>query len=197
MATTTVGQVLLKFFLPAQFHHLVDNTVLDKKGISKLFGELADKAPDQYSKIVSDLTRLGFEISTQQGTSITLKDLVSPINKDKLWNEFEDFKSKVEKTDDHKSVKDQKIFDRYNDMMSGIEKDILAKGLSENKSLAKIVLAGSRGSPAQYRGTIATQGIVVDADGKPKMDIPIKSSFAEGLTLPEYLVPLYVPVNWK
>jgi DNA-directed RNA polymerase subunit beta' len=187
MATTTVGRVLLKFFVPQQFHSLVEDAVLDSKGISKLFAELADKAPDQYSKIVSDLTKLGFEIATRQGTSITLKDLVSPINKDKLWDEFEDFKSGVDKSKDTQAVKEKKIFDRYNEMMSSIEKDILDKGLKENRSLAKIILAGSRGSPAQYRGTIATQGIVVDAAGKPKMDIPIKSSFAEGLSLPEYL----------
>lgn len=187
MATTTVGRVLLKFFVPSQFHNLIEDQILDKKGISKLFAELSEKAPDQYSKIVSDLTRLGFEIATRQGTSLTLKDLVSPIDKDKLWDEFEDFKDKVLKSTDSQSLKNKKIFDHYNDMMTKVEKDILAKGLQENKSLAKIILAGSRGSPAQYRGTIATQGIVVDADGKPKMDIPIKSSFAEGLTLPEYL----------
>jgi DNA-directed RNA polymerase subunit beta' len=187
MASYTVGQVLLKFFTPEQFHNLVDGTLLDSKGIGKLFAELADKSPDQYQKVVSDLTRLGFEISTRQGTSITLKDLVSPVDKDKLWDDFEKFKDSVEKSDDSKSVKDKKIFDRYNEMMTNLEKDILAKGLSSNKSLAKIVLAGSRGSPSQYRGTIATQGIVVDGEGKPKMDIPIKSSFAEGLSLPEYL----------
>jgi hypothetical protein len=191
MATTTVGRVLLKFFVPSQFHHLVEDKILDKKGISNLFAELADKIPDQYSKIVSDLNRLGFEIATRQGTSITLKDLVSPINKDKLWDEFEHFRESVEKSNDGRGVKDKKIFDKYNDMMSGIEKDILAKGLAENKSLAKIILAGSRGSPAQYRGTIATQGIVVDAEGKAKMDLPIKSSYAEGLSLPEYLTTSY------
>jgi DNA-directed RNA polymerase subunit beta' len=187
MATVTVGQVLLKFFLPQQYHSLIDGTILDKKGISKLFSELAEKSPHEYSKIVSDLTRLGFEISTRQGTSVTLKDLVSPIDKDKVWKEFETFKDKVEAGNDGAALKEKKIFDKYNDMMSNIEKDILAKGLKENKSLAKIILAGSRGSPSQYRGTIATQGIVVDADGRPKMDIPIKSSYAEGLTLPEYL----------
>lgn len=187
MATTTVGQVLLKFFIPAQFHNLVHDTVLDKKGIGKLFAELAEKLPDQYSKIVSDLTRLGFEIATRQGTSITLKDLVSPVDKNKLWDAFDVFSAEVEKTKDSKAIKDKKIFEHYNDMMSGIEKDILAKGLSDNRSLAKIILAGSRGTPAQYRGTITTQGFVVDAEGKPKMDIPIKSSYAEGLTLPEYL----------
>ena len=187
MATTTVGRVLLKFFIPQQFHNLVEDAVLDQKGISKLFAELADKAPDQYNKIVSDLTKLGFEIATRQGTSLTLKDLVSPVDKDKLWDGFEDYKNEVEKTKDTQAVKDKKIFDHYNQMMSDVEKDILDKGLKENRSLAKIILAGSRGSPAQYRGTIATQGIVVDAAGKPKMDIPIKSSFAEGLSLPEYL----------
>ena len=191
MVTTTVGRVLLKFFVPSQFHSLIEDTVLDKKGITKLFGELAEKSPEEYSKIASDLTRLGFEIATQQGTSITLKDLVSPIDKDKLWDGFESFKDNVEKTKDSRAVKDNKIFDRYNSMMGEVEKEILSKGLSENKSLAKIILAGSRGSPAQYRGTIATQGIVVDAEGKPKMDIPIKSSFAEGLTLPEYLTTAY------
>ena len=187
MATTTVGKVLLKFFTPQQYHSLIDESVLDKKGIAKLFEQLAHNSPEQYSKIVSDLTRLGFEIATRQGTSLTLKDLVSPIDKDKLWDEFEKYKEEVESSNDQKNVKDQKMFDRYNSMMSQIEKDILAKGLSENKSLAKIILAGARGSPAQYRGTIATQGIVVDGEGKPKMDIPIKSSYAEGLTLPEYL----------
>lgn len=187
MATTTVGRVLLNFFIPAQFHHLIDNVVLDKKGISKLFEELSKSAPGEYAKIVSDLTKIGFEVATRQGTSLTLKDLVSPINKEQVWKEFESFKDKVEKSDDSQAVKNQKIFDKYNGMMSDIEKDIMQKGLKENKSLAKIILAGSRGSPAQYRGTIATQGIVVDAEGKPKMDIPIKSSYAEGLTLPEYL----------
>lgn len=187
MATTTVGRVLLQFFVPQQFHDLVATASLDKKGIAKLFADLAEKAPEQYSKIVSDLTRLGFEIATRQGTSLTLKDLVSPVDKDKLWEGFETFKAKVESGKDTKTVKDHKIFEYYNDMMAGIEKDILAKGLTDNKSLAKIVLAGARGTAAQYRGTITTQGIVVDAEGKPKMDIPIKSSYAEGLSLPEYL----------
>lgn len=187
MATKTVGRVLLDFFVPEQFHSLIDGVVLDKKGISKLFDALSEKAPEQYAKIVSDLTKIGFEVATRQGTSLTLKDLISPVNKDKLWDEFETFKETTEKSNDSQAVKNKHIFDKYNELMSSAEKTILSKGLEENKSLAKIILAGSRGSPAQYRGTIMTQGIVVDAEGKPKMDIPIKSSYAEGLSLPEYL----------
>jgi DNA-directed RNA polymerase subunit beta' len=167
---------------------MIDGAVLDKKGITNLFSKLVELEPDNYSKIASDLTRLGFEIATRQGTSITLKDLVSPINTKELYDKFDAFQVKVNKTDDSQNVKNQRIFDKYNTMMEDVNKHILDDGLKTNKSLAKIILAGSRGSPAQYRSTIATQGIVVDADGLPKMDIPVKSSFAEGLTLPEYLV---------
>ena len=191
MATTTVGKVLLRFFTPPQYHKLLDTLILDKKGIPKLFAELAENSPQEYSKIAADLTRIGFEIATRQGTSITLRDLISPVNKDKFWDEFEKFKDSVEKSNDAKHIKDKKIFDKYNEMMSLIEKTIIEKGLTENKSLAKIVQAGARGTPSQYRGTIATQGIVVDAEGKPKMDIPIKSSYAEGLSLPEYLATAF------
>ena len=188
MSVTTVGRILLKQYTPKHLHSLIDDEVLDKKGISILFSKLVELEPDNYSKIASDLTRLGFEIATRQGTSITLKDLVSPINTKELYDKFDAFQVKVNKTDDSQNVKNQRIFDKYNTMMEDVNKHILDDGLKTNKSLAKIILAGSRGSPAQYRSTIATQGIVVDADGLPKMDIPVKSSFAEGLTLPEYLV---------
>jgi DNA-directed RNA polymerase subunit beta' len=188
MATTTVGRLLLKEYTPKHLHHLIDNEVLDKKGITTLFSKLVELEPTSYSKIVSDLTRLGFEVATRQGTSITLKDLVSPIDKDKIYEKFEEFKTRVEESDDAENVKQQRVFDKYNNMMEEINKSILDEGLKSNKSLAKIILAGSRGSPSQYRFTIATQGVVVDADGNPKMDIPVKSSYAEGLSLPEYLV---------
>jgi DNA-directed RNA polymerase subunit beta' len=188
MAAITVGQILLEEYVPKNLHHLIKGTLLDKKGISALFSKLVDEEPEKYSHIVSDLTRLGFEISTRQGTSITLKDLVSPIDTKKVYEEFEEFKEKVEKNDDSQAIKNQRIFDKYNSLMSQVDKEILDEGLKNNKSLAKIILAGSRGTPAQYRSTIATQGIVVDADGLPNMDIPVKSSFAEGLSLPEYLV---------
>ena len=188
MSVTTVGRILLKEYTPKHLHHMIDGQVLDKKGINNLFSKLVEQEPENYSKIASDLTRLGFEIATRQGTSITLKDLVSPVNTKELYEKFEDFQEKVHKTKDSENVKNQRIFDKYNSLMEETNKTILDEGLKNNKSLAKIILAGSRGSPAQYRSTIATQGIVVDAEGNPKMDIPVKSSFAEGLSLPEYLV---------
>jgi uncharacterized protein YdcH (DUF465 family) len=124
---------------------MIDGQVLDKKGINNLFSKLVEQEPENYSKIASDLTRLGFEIATRQGTSITLKDLVSPVNTKELYDKFEEFQEKVHKTKDSESVKNQRIFDKYNSLMEETNKTILDEGLKNNKSLAKIILAGSRG----------------------------------------------------
>ena len=184
----TVGQILLKHHIPQEFHPLIHDKVMDKKAISNLFDEIAKKAPEKYTRVAEDLARLGFEVATRQGTSITLKDLVSPVDTKKVYDELEEFKKKVDLSKDPQNIKDQRVFDKYTSLMSQVEKDIMAEGLKQNRSLAKIILAGSRGNPQQYRNTITTQGIVVDGQGKARMDMPIKSSFSEGLSLPEYLM---------
>jgi DNA-directed RNA polymerase subunit beta' len=189
--TFTVGKVLLKKFLPQAFHDYVDSTIMDKKGITKLFADLAEKHPDKYADVVSHMARLGFEVSTRNGSSVSLQDLVSPIDKDK---EYDKLDKRIKEIDDKKLPKakrDEELFDLYSDFTAKIDKDILTEGVKQNRTLAKIVVAGSRGSPAQYRATVATQGIVSDEKQKPLLDFPVRNSFAEGLTLPEYLAHSY------
>ena len=67
METTTVGKLLLKEHLPQDMHAFIDANELDKSGNAKLFNLLAEKHPDTYNKIVSELARLGFEVSTRMG----------------------------------------------------------------------------------------------------------------------------------
>lgn len=191
MPVQTVGKVLLKHYLPSEFHSYIDSTVLDSKGISQLFEKLAHSDAGVYNKSVSGLSRLGFEVSTRQGSSISLDDLISPIDKHK---EFESLNAEITKIQDSKVLPEKKngqIFDAYTDFLKRMDKNILDEGLKKNKTLAKIILAGSRGSPAQYRSTVAAPGLVVDEKGHPLLDFPIVHSFAEGLTLPEYLAHSY------
>ncbi len=188
---TTVGKILLKKYLPESYHSFIDSTTLDKKGIAKLFADLAEKNPELYGKIVSELSRLGFEIATRHGSSVSLHDLLSPIDKDK---EYEKLDKQVDALDAQKLPKakhDAKLFDLYTNFSNDIDKKIIEEGVKQNKTLAKIVVAGSRGSVGQYRQTVATQGLVVDQNDEPLLDFPVRKSFAEGLTLPEYLVHSY------
>ena len=188
MYTTTVGKVLLKRIVPRDLQSYVETTTLDKKGISALCLQLAEKHKDQYSEIVTNLARLGFEIATRDGASITLNDLLCPINKEQYFKDAESKITDVKKKNLKKDVEDAQITKIYTDMTGEMEKEIVKEGIKQNKTLAKVVASGSRGSATQYLQTVVSPVIVSDASGKPKIDYPIKRSFAEGLTLPEYLM---------
>ncbi len=184
---TTVGKLLLKKKLPLELQHY-SNLRLEKKNINNLFQDLVDKKPQEYSALVNDLTRFGFEVSTRQGSSVSLEDLKSPIDKkiffDKLDKEVDSVKNS--KLSDKEKMK--RLNAVYSQAATDMEKSLLDAGLEKNHTLAKVILSGSRGSPAQYRQTIGTPLIVNDAKGTPLTQFPLKNSFAEGLSLPEYLM---------
>jgi len=161
--------------------------MLDKKGLTNLFETIAEKHTAEYSNIASALTREGFEIATRKGSSLSLSDLQSPIDKKKEVAELQKEISVIKKKNLSKDKEQSDIFDAFNDFHKQYENKILAEGLKNNKTLAKVVLSGSRASPAQYRTTVGLAGIVNDAHGQPMLDDPILNSFAEGLSLPDYM----------
>lgn len=182
----TAGHILLKHTLPQDMHHLLDKP-LDAKGIRNLFATLAEKHHDKYQDVVTKLTRYGFETSTRMGSSVSLEDLRSPIDKDTRFNEMQVVVNKIRKGEGTKQQKDDKEASAYLKFMDDMNKEVLDAGLKSNKTLAKIILSGSRGSPTQYRQTVAAPGIVPGPDGKPLLDFPLKKSFAEGLSPTEYM----------
>lgn len=188
---TTVGKVLLKAKLPRELRSFVDKTPLDGKGIGQLTEKLVETHPNDYKHTITDLTRFGFEVSTRQGSTVHLEHLQSPIDKQKMFKEIDTEVEKINRGPGTKDQKDEKILKLYQDLSTRMNKEILDEGLKRNHTLAKIVLSGSRGSPTQYRQTVAAPVLVDDAKGRPMTDFPVQSSFAEGLTLPEYLAHSY------
>jgi DNA-directed RNA polymerase subunit beta' len=187
MPVTTVGKLLLKRNLPDPLKPEAEKP-LDGKALGKLFQKIGDTAPDDYGKHVSSLTRLGFEISTRQGSSLSLKDLTPSIDKKKMFDEAEKKVEAIKAKKLPRLTENEEIQKVYDELAKNMEKELMDRGLAENHTLAKIILAGARGSPAQYRQTVGAQILATDSKGQPITDFPIKSSFAEGLTVPEYLV---------
>jgi 2'-5' RNA ligase len=182
----TAGHIILKHTLPQDMHHLLDKP-LDAKGIRNVFAVLAEKHHDKYQDVVTKLTQYGFETSTRMGSSVSLEDLKSPIDKDKRFDDMQTVVDKIRKGQGTKQQKDAEEATAYLKFMEDMNKEVLDAGLKGNKTLAKIILSGSRGSPTQYRQTVAAPGIVPGPDGKPLLDFPLKKSFAEGLSPTEYL----------
>ncbi len=188
---TTVGKALLKAHLPADIHPFIDSTELDKGGNAKLFNLLAEKHPHTYDKIVSELARLGFEVSTRMGSTVRLQDLHSPIDKAAKFAELD---KKLEALRQQKLPQREyegKANDLYQAFVKDVTSSLVTAGVAKNQTLAKIIRSGSRGSPVQYMQTVFAPVLVQDNTGRPLVDFPIKKSFAEGLNLPEYLAATF------
>ena len=184
--TITVGKLLLQEGLPADLHSHLDKP-LDAKGLSSLFEKLSEKESSVYKASVNKLSRLGFEVSTREGSSIGLHDLLSPVDKHKYFSEVEEKVNQINKSKDSESDKKHKIAELYHKLSDDLNKAIIEEGLKNDHTLAKIIVSGSRGSPTQYRQTVAAPVMVPDRNGAPNINLPIKKSYAEGLSLPEYL----------
>ncbi len=187
MTKTTVGKILLKHHLPSEYHDFIDKNEMDKKGIGNLFQELAVKNPEKYKDAVVGLSRLGFEVSTRQGSTVKLTDLLGPTDKEKQFEGLEKEIEKVKEDIKDPTKQQDKISQLWYDFMNKVDKDLVEIGVKNNQTLAKVIKAGARGSATQYRQTIFSPIMVTDAFGKPLTEFPIKHSFSEGLTLPEYL----------
>jgi hypothetical protein len=182
----TVGQILLKQHLPEALHHYVEKP-LDKGGITKLFEDLSKNHSSKFNAVASEMARLGFEVATREGSSVSLEDLKSPIDKDSEFTNLESDIDKIKKKGLTKDKEKEEILKHYFSFTSKMDKDIIDQGVLHNKTLAKIVKAGTRGSVAQYRSTVAAPGLVMNSKQEPMLDFPVKHSFAEGLSLSEYL----------
>jgi DNA-directed RNA polymerase subunit beta' len=189
--TTTVGKILLKHYLPKDLHEFIDNTELDAKGIGSLFSKLAEGSPEVYKDSVSHLTRLGFEVSTRLGSTVKLTDLISPVDKEPRFKELEEKVNKLKETEKNPRKLHEGLANIYGEFTKQVDKDIVELGVKKNQTLAKVIRAGARGKPAQYRQTVFSPVVVSDAKGNPLTDFLIKNSYAEGLTIPEYLVSTF------
>lgn len=170
-----------------EFQQFVGEKELDKKNIAALFHELAFKHPEAYKDIVSNLNRIGFETATRMGSTVTLADLEPPGFKVQLFKDLDKEVEDLKKKKLSKKEEDQELGAIYGKYADKANKDIVETGVKENKTLAKVVKAGARGSATQYRQTIFANMAVSDAAGKNMPDFLVRRSFAEGLTVPEYL----------
>lgn len=160
---------------------------LDKKNIGQLFQDLSKNHPHLYKEAVSKLTRLGFEVSTRMGSTVRLADLLPPIDKVKRFAVLDQEIAGIRSQKLAKPKEQQAINEAYGRFSESVNKEIVDVGLRDNKTLAKVVKAGARGTPTQYRQTVFAPIQVNDAKGNVLTDFPVRQSFAEGLSLPEYL----------
>ncbi|MBN0919221.1 DNA-directed RNA polymerase subunit beta' [[Mycoplasma] gypis] len=200
-------------FTQEEYEKTVDLVKINEDFRNEIFLTHAEKAKIldnvwfRYTNIVASILdkikELGFKYSTQSGISIAISDIIGTDKKneyisegDKYINDLKQFYSDGELTDD----------DRYNltikkwtDVKEKIQ-DELRKVIANNTSNPVIMMidSGARGTINNYvqlagmRGLMANNTKTLKADAKndrvvrSTVEVPVKSSFLEGLTAYEF-----------
>jgi DNA-directed RNA polymerase subunit beta' len=211
---TTVGRALLSEILPAGLAYSNIDKALKKKEISKLINASFRKVGIRETVIFADkLKDMGYAYATKAGISISINDMLVPLEKPQLIAAAESEVKEIEDqyvsglvTHGERYNKVVDIWGRASDkvadaMMKQLrEEDVLDVNGKQVKDKAGKVLrqesfnaiymmadSGARGSAAQIRQLAGMRGLMAKPDGSI-IETPIKANFRDGLNVLQYFI---------
>ncbi len=186
---TCVGRIILNASLPATYPYV--NKLIDNKSLKALIRDIIEKYPGQESIDTIDRVKtMGFEYCTLAGISWGMDDLIVPKEKAQMLKESE---AEVEKIEEHyqkgflshEEKTSQKIL-VWQKMKTRLEA-LLKTTLPEDGPVMSIISAGARATWSQPVQMAGMKGLVNNPAGDI-IELPVKSSFAEGFNVLEYFI---------
>ena len=186
---TTVGRIIFDDVVPEGLPF--QNELMDKKALKDLvshaFNELGSELTASMADAIKDL---GFRYGTQSGVTIAVDELRIPEEKRAVLSEadaaVEEIRSQYQMglmTNDERYMQTVKVWTAATDAVSGAISDHLEDYGSINLMLA----SGAKGNIAQVRQMAGMRGLMSDPSGRI-IELPIRSSFREGLSVLEYFI---------
>ncbi len=193
---TTVGRIIFNEVLPEDLFDDSDemlffNTVMDKKELKKVVARCYQRlGNERTAEVVDEIKRIGFEYATRSGITIAMNDIRVPERKQEILAEAERQVAEIEEqyqmgliTDEEKYEKTVKI---WNDTTDKVTEEI-QRTLNPYGSIYMMSNSGAKGNIAQIRQMAGMRGLMTDPTGRV-IDLPIRSSFREGLSVLEYFI---------
>ncbi|MBI4300368.1 MAG: DNA-directed RNA polymerase subunit beta', partial [Chloroflexi bacterium] len=187
--STTVGRIIFNEVLPPELHFR--NEVMDKKGLKKIVADCCRLLSNERTAgIVDDIKRLGFQFATKSGITIGIHDVQVPHEKEKLLEEGDRHIAEIERQFQRGLITEQERYDSAIAVWSEISDRIseaVENSMDPFGSIYMMATSGAKGNIAQIRQMAGMRGLMTDAAGRI-IDLPIRSSFREGLTVLEYFI---------
>lgn len=186
---TTAGRIIFNSVLPPSFEYC--NEKVNKKYLQKIVSDII--LNNNFESSVDYLERvkeLGFKYSTLSGVSWGMNDLVTTPAKNQIIKKTSKKISKVDKLYRQgyltKPERKLKVIELWLSAIDEIAK-LVPASFDRKGSVFAIFDSGSRGSWGQAVQMAGIKGIMTDPKGE-LIEIPVISSFKEGLTEFEYFI---------
>ena len=196
----TVGRVLLFQIIPSEIPFSLVNRQLNKKRL----GELIDMVYRQVGsvrtvKLLDDIKALGYRYATTAGFSISMADMVSPPDKEKLLKVSQDEVNKINVEYHNGIITDGERYNQVIDvwarvtdkvaeeMIKTIQTPTMEDGKRIFNSIYMMADSGARGSQQQMKQLAGMRGLMAKPSGEI-IETPITANFREGLNVLQYFI---------
>ncbi|MYL35898.1 DNA-directed RNA polymerase subunit beta' [Pontibacillus yanchengensis] len=142
------------------------------------------------SRMLDRMKDLGFAYSTKAGITVGVSDIVVLPEKQEILDEAQGKVDKVMKQFRRGLITDDERYDRVIAIWSAAKDDIqerLMKSLDPTNPIFMMSDSGARGNASNFTQLAGMRGLMANPAGKI-IELPIKSSFREGLTVLEYFI---------
>ena len=185
--STTVGRLLFNEKLPAGLEY--QNRVIDRKTLSSLVaGCYRYYGTRETADMLDGIKELGFTFATKAGTTIAMNDIQTPAPKAAILQRAEKRVEEVEgqyrKGFITGEERYQKVIDIWNEAKELVTKAMM-EALDAFNPVYMMATSGARGNIQQIAQLAGMRGLMADPSGRI-IELPIRASFREGLTVLEY-----------
>ena len=199
---TTMGKIIYNKGIPQdlgfvdrskpenKFAYEIDFTI-NKKKLKKIIGKcISVHGLDRTAELLDYIKATGYKYCTTAGMTVSIADVQVPGTKQDLLKQGQEAVDKVQMQYARGLITDQ---ERYQSVIH-IWEDITDKvstamqdNFDEMNPIYMMSTSGARGNVSQLRQVAGMRGLMASTTGKT-VEIPIKSSFREGLDSLEYFI---------
>ena len=200
--STTVGRLIFNEPIPQDLGYVVRDTYakmfepeinccVDKGMIKSIVNTTFKKKGSSVTVEVLDAIKdMGYKYATIGSITTSVFDMHIPQEKYKILDDAEDEVVKIEKLYDRGFVTEDErynavvnIWNKANDKVT----DALVNTLDAYNPINMMATSGARGNMKQISQLSGMRGLMRNPQGKT-LDVPIRSSFREGMTVLEYFI---------
>ncbi|WP_444685246.1 DNA-directed RNA polymerase subunit beta' [Alkalicoccus luteus] len=163
-----------------------------KKGfLGDIIAEVFKKFKISETSVMLDkMKSLGFYYSTKAGITVGVSDIVVLEDKQEILDEAEEKVSKISKQFRRGLITEEERYDKVIEVWSKAKDVIQEKLLGTLEKTNPIFMmsdSGARGNASNFTQLAGMRGLMANPSGRI-IELPIKSSFREGLTVLEYFI---------
>ncbi|WP_026826914.1 DNA-directed RNA polymerase subunit beta' [Exiguobacterium artemiae] len=142
------------------------------------------------SRMLDRMKNLGFKHSTRAGITVGIADIIVLPDKQEILVEAQDNVDRVMKSYRRGLITEEERYERvvksWNDAKDEIQSRLM-KSLNRLNPIFMMSDSGARGNASNFTQLAGMRGLMAAPSGRI-IELPIKSSFREGLTVQEYFI---------